>query len=118
MGPDLLDGVVPDLHRPVRAAGNEDLAVEGVPAHGIDSHVVRMEDVQELARVGLGTLQRHGSVGDGGRPGQQPRNLGASLSQATPDAELSLPAAGKELCLNKPPPLCYAAYGAPLCSPP
>ena len=50
-GPDLLDRVVPDLHCPVGAAGNEDFAVEGVPADGIDSHVVRMEDVLSLIHI-------------------------------------------------------------------
>lgn len=29
---DLLDGVIPDLDSPVRAAGNEDFQVVGIPA--------------------------------------------------------------------------------------
>lgn len=51
-----LDCVVPDLHRPVRAAGHEDLGVVGVPSHSIHCHVVGIIGVKELAGVGFRTL--------------------------------------------------------------
>lgn len=51
-----LDGVVPDLHCPVRAAGHKDLGVVWVPYHSIHCHVVSIIGVQELAGVGFRAL--------------------------------------------------------------
>lgn len=48
--------MVPDLDTPVGTAGDEDLRMEVVPHHLVDSHVVGVKRVQELAGVGLGTL--------------------------------------------------------------
>lgn len=51
-----LDGVVPYLHCPVRAAGHENLGVVWVPDHSVYCHVVSIIRVQELAGVGFGAL--------------------------------------------------------------
>lgn len=45
---DLLDGVIPDLDCPVRAAGNEDFQVEGIPADCVHSHVMGFKHIQKL----------------------------------------------------------------------
>lgn len=52
----LLDGVVPDFDGAVRAAGDEDLRVDGVPLDGVHRHGVGVVRLQELAGVSLGTL--------------------------------------------------------------
>jgi len=46
---------VPDLDRPVGAAGDEDLRVVVVPGDAVDGHVVSLVCVEERARVRLGT---------------------------------------------------------------
>lgn len=51
-----LDGVVPDLHSPVGAAGHEDLGMVWVPGHSVHCHVVGIIGVEELAGVGLRAL--------------------------------------------------------------
>lgn len=51
-----LDGVVPDLHGPVGAAGHEDLGVVGVPGHSIHCHAVGVIGAEVLAGVGFGAL--------------------------------------------------------------
>ena len=48
--------MVPDLDRPVSAAGDEDLRVVVVPVDLVDGHVMGIKGVQELAGVGLGAL--------------------------------------------------------------
>lgn len=45
---DLLDGVIPDLDCPVRAAGNEDFHMEGIPADCVHSHVMGFKHIQKL----------------------------------------------------------------------
>lgn len=52
----LLDGVVPDFDGAVRAAGDEDLRVEGVPLDGVHRHGVGVVRLQELAGVRFGAL--------------------------------------------------------------
>lgn len=51
-----LDGVVPDLHCPVGAAGHEDLGVVWAPGHSIHRHVVGIIGVEEFAGVGFRAL--------------------------------------------------------------
>ena len=53
---DLLEVDVPDLHRPVSGAADEDLRMEMIPANGVDGHVMRVERVQELIAVGFRAL--------------------------------------------------------------
>ena len=53
---DLLEVDVPDLHRPVSGAADEDLRMEMIPTNGIDGHVMRVERVQELVAVGFRAL--------------------------------------------------------------
>lgn len=54
---DLLDGVIPDLDCPVRAAGNEDFQVEGIPADWVHSHVMGFKHIQKLVWITFWTLQ-------------------------------------------------------------
>lgn len=54
---DLLDGVIPNLDCPVRAAGNEDFQVEGIPADWVHSHVMGFKHVQKLVWITFWTLQ-------------------------------------------------------------
>lgn len=47
---------LPDLHGPISTTRDVNSRVERVPAHFVDSHVVGVDCVQELAAVGFGTL--------------------------------------------------------------
>lgn len=74
-----LDGVVPDLHRPVRATGHENLGVEWIPYHGVHCHVVSIIGVQELAGVGFGALWQPFRVVNSGRLGSTMREKSAAI---------------------------------------
>lgn len=54
---DLLDGVIPDLDCPVRAARNEDFQVEGIPADCVHRHVMSFKHIQKLSWITFWTLQ-------------------------------------------------------------
>lgn len=43
--------MIPDFHTPVGGAGDEDVGMEAIPHHLVDSHVVRLVRLQELAAV-------------------------------------------------------------------
>jgi hypothetical protein len=55
--------VVPDFDGPIGRARQIDLWVERVPAHRVDSHVMRVQAVQVLIRVGLGALVKLALLG-------------------------------------------------------
>lgn len=52
----LLYCVIPDLNSPVGTASDEDFRMIGVPRHFVDCHVMGINGIQELCRVGFRAL--------------------------------------------------------------